>query len=127
MWIKDGQGKISLAPWLLGSGILYGPADHADAMLKTLQTHPIDTLCGSAKDFDILVRDDPHQKTHLEQLLSVDSIDDASVKRRWHSLTHLHIQDGSFAVHPSPNSLIPALKIEFQIASIISSVTSSTE
>ena len=85
----------SLSPWLLGSTLFFRDTfDDASILQKTLQNYPIDTICGSEKDYRLLDRDRPAISSQLQQLFSVEPIEDAEVKDRWRKLTNLSIDDG---------------------------------
>jgi hypothetical protein len=101
IWVKESQNKISLTPWLLGATILYRDTNDLTTMLKTFETFPIDTFCASQNEYQLLDQEQPSKKIHLEQLLSIERIEDPGVKARWQALTGLEIQDGQFKRSPS--------------------------
>lgn len=96
IWVKEDNEKISLAPWLLGSTILYKDTDNIKTVLNTFENYPIDSFCTSSSVYEMLDKQHQNQPntTHLKQLFSTEPITDPKVKSRWYSLTNLHIQDG---------------------------------
>ncbi|UJR26879.1 hypothetical protein I4U23_008190 [Adineta vaga] len=94
IWMKNQNEIHLLAPWLFDSAIFCKKSENLPALLDTFKHHPIDALCASTADYELLNNNQQQRRipTHLEQLFSMDSID-ATTKAQWHSLTNLHLQD----------------------------------
>ena len=96
IWLRNQNEIISIAPWLFGSTIFNKETENLTSMLHILENYPIDTLCASSMDYQMLEnQQQQNNKTHLKQLLSSKSIDSIT-KSQWRSLTNLEIRDGEF-------------------------------
>lgn len=84
----------SLSPLLLGSTLFFRKTfDDMSLTIKTLENYPIDTILGSSKDFRLIDKDYPLICSHVQQMFSIDSIDNDEVKNRWMTLTNVLIDD----------------------------------
>jgi len=93
--MKNQNEIISIAPWLFGSSIFYKDTENLQTMFNIFENYPIDTFCASSINYQMLENQQKENKTHLKQLFSNELID-PTIKKRWHSLTNLHIHDGEF-------------------------------
>jgi len=91
--MKNQNELLSIVPWIFGSTICFTQTENVQELIKTLETHPIDSLCVSANDYLMLQDQSLTNKTQLEQLFASDSVD-LMTKIRWCSLTNLSIHDG---------------------------------
>lgn len=89
---------MSMAPWLLGSSIFYKETKDFQGLLNTLESHPIEALCTTSTNYQMIENQQQEKKeneTQLQQLFSFEP-NNPNVKYLWHSLTNLDIQDGKF-------------------------------
>jgi hypothetical protein len=100
IWLKNQNEIVSIAPWLFGSSIFHKETENLNSVLNTLEEYPIDTLCTSSNNYQ-MIENQKQQKTqtHLKQLFSTEPII-PMIKSQWQSLTNLIIRDGEFIVHP---------------------------
>ncbi len=95
IWVKNQNDIISIAPWIFGSSIFFKETENLQPMFNTFEKHPIDTLCASSPNYQMLENQQQENKTHLTQLFSTEPLD-LITKKRWHSMTNLQIRDGKF-------------------------------
>ena len=93
IWMKNLNTTISIAPWLFGTSIFLKPTNDLQTLFDTLEKHPIDTLCSSSSNYQLLTNEQPKKSTQLTQLLSTEHVDLPCLER-WHSLTNVYIRDG---------------------------------
>lgn len=88
------ERKKSLSPLLLGSTLFFRETfDDMSLTMKTLENYPIDTIFGSSQDFCSIDKNYPLICSHVQQMFSVDPIDNDEVKKRWMKLTNVSIDD----------------------------------
>lgn len=91
--MKNDNEFVSMAPWLFGTSIFSKEADNAQALIKVLETHPIDAFCASPNTYQMIESSgEKENEIRLQQLFSFKPIS-SNIKTSWFSLTNLMIND----------------------------------